>query len=134
MQQGARSFAARGALREVESRAAALARIEQTLVELAQLFNDMSTLVEAQDVQIVDIEQKAVSAEQDMGHGLESTKKAVVSARSARKWRWVCLGIFLVIVIIVGTFFSLLLWLLRSRSAADHTRQSSSCCSKSSCR
>ena len=99
MQQGARSFAARGALREVESRAAALARIKQTLVELAQLFNDMSTLVEAQDVQIIDIEQKATAADNDMEKGLDQTKKAVVSARSARKWRWVCFGIFLVIIL-----------------------------------
>lgn len=42
---GQRSHAARGALREVESRAAELARIEQTLTELAQLFNDVRFVV-----------------------------------------------------------------------------------------
>jgi t-SNARE complex subunit (syntaxin) len=38
---GYRSQAARGALREAQNRAAELARIEQTLIELAQLFSDV---------------------------------------------------------------------------------------------
>ncbi|KAM0754779.1 t-SNARE [Meredithblackwellia eburnea MCA 4105] len=99
---GQRSYAARGALREVESRAAELARIEQTLIELAQLFNDMAMMVEAQDVQIVQIEQQAEVVHKDVEKGLEDTKKAVVSARSARKLRWWCFGIILVILIIVA--------------------------------
>lgn len=39
---GQRSFAARGALKEAESRAKELAKIEETITELAQLFNDVS--------------------------------------------------------------------------------------------
>ncbi|KAL8293113.1 hypothetical protein RQP46_000807 [Phenoliferia psychrophenolica] len=99
---GQRSYAARGALREVESRAAELARIEQTLVELAQLFNDMANLVEAQDVQIMDVEQKAATVQQDVEKGLTATKTAVKSARSARKMRWWCCGITTVILVIIA--------------------------------
>ncbi|KAK4053513.1 hypothetical protein OIV83_001681 [Microbotryomycetes sp. JL201] len=96
-----RSYAARNALREVETRAAELARIEATLTELAQLFNDMSLMVEAQDVQIVAIEKQAAEVNNDMEVGLNHTKAAVVSARNARKWRWVCFWIILVIILIV---------------------------------
>lgn len=98
---GQRSHAARGALREVETRAAELARIEETLVELAQLFNDMAVLVEAQDVAIVQIEQNAVQVEGDMEKGTKDVKRAVVHARSARKMRWWCCGIVSVIIVIV---------------------------------
>lgn len=52
----------------------------------------MAVLVEAQDVQIIAIEQNAVQTNQDMEKGLEHTKAAVVSARSARKMRWWCFG------------------------------------------
>ncbi|KAM0788565.1 hypothetical protein ACM66B_001690 [Microbotryomycetes sp. NB124-2] len=96
-----RSYAAKNALREVETRAAELARIEATLTELAQLFNDMSLMVEAQDVQIVAIEKQAAEVNNDMEVGLNHTKAAVVSARNARKWRWVCFWILLVIILIV---------------------------------
>ncbi|BGO90134.1 hypothetical protein JCM10020v2_001770 [Rhodotorula toruloides] len=96
-----RSHAARGALREVQNRAAELARIEQTIIELAQLFQDMAVMVEAQDVAIVKIEQNAVLAETDMENGLENVQKAVVHARNYRKYRWWCFGFIVVIIIIV---------------------------------
>ncbi|SGY46295.1 BQ5605_C001g00409 [Microbotryum silenes-dioicae] len=99
---GRRGYAARGALREVETRAAALARIESTLVQLAQLFSDMAILVEEQDVQIVAIEAKAAEATHDMEKGLQQTQKAVKSARNARKWRWICFIIILIILIVVA--------------------------------
>ncbi|KAK4703293.1 hypothetical protein P7C70_g2932, partial [Phenoliferia sp. Uapishka_3] len=99
---GQRSYAARGALREAESRAAELSRIEQTLIELAQIFNDMANLVEAQDVQIIAIEQTAATVQKDVEKGLVDTKKAVVSARSARKMRWWCFGVFMVILVVVA--------------------------------
>lgn len=104
-------------MREVESRAAEIQRIEETLTGLAQLFNDvstrsrrgdevltilirqMATLVEAQDVQIVNVEQTAVTAAQDIEKGLDETKQAVVSARGARAKRWWCFGILMVILV-----------------------------------
>ena len=47
-------------------------------------------MVEAQDVQIIAVEKQAAEVNKDMEVGLEHTKAAVVSARNARKWRWVC--------------------------------------------
>ncbi|KAI5476972.1 syntaxin 1B/2/3 [Pseudohyphozyma bogoriensis] len=98
---GQRSYAARGALREVESRAAELARIEQTLVELAQLFNDMAMMVEAQDVVIMQVEQNAVTTATEMEKGVQEVKQAVVHAKSARKKRWWCFGIIVVLLFII---------------------------------
>ncbi|GAA6013834.1 hypothetical protein JCM8202_000830 [Rhodotorula sphaerocarpa] len=92
---------ARGALREVQNRAAELARIEQTLIELAQLFQDMAVIVEAQDVVIADIEQTAVGVSTDMEKGVEQVQTAVGHARNARKWRWLCCGITVLIAVIL---------------------------------
>ncbi|BGP46570.1 hypothetical protein JCM10450v2_002417 [Rhodotorula kratochvilovae] len=96
-----RSHAARGALREVQNRAAELARIEATLIELAQLFQDMAVMVQSQDVAVQKIEQNAVETHQDMETGLGHVKQAVVHARNYRKYRWWCFGIIMIILAII---------------------------------
>lgn len=93
---------AKSAYREVQERHADIQKIERTLTELAQLFNDMSVLVEQQDEQINTIEATAATVEKDVEVGLQYTDKAVDSARAARKKRWICFGIFLVILIIIA--------------------------------
>lgn len=92
----------RAAYREVQERHEDIKRIERTLGELAQLFNDMSILVEQQDEQINVIETQAAGVEVDTEVGLGYTEKAVVSARAARKKRWICAVIILIVLIIVG--------------------------------
>ncbi|KAJ3476281.1 hypothetical protein NLI96_g11267 [Meripilus lineatus] len=93
---------ARSAYREVQERHEDIKRIEKTLTELAQLFNDMSVLVEQQDETINVIETTAAQVEKDTEVGLGYTEKAVDSARAARKKRWICFFIFLVVLIIVA--------------------------------
>jgi len=92
----------RAAYREVQARHEDIKRIERTLGELAQLFNDMSILVEQQDETINNIETTAAAVEKDTEAGLGYTGKAVDSARAARKKRIICFIIFLVILIIVA--------------------------------
>ncbi|KAF9069883.1 t-SNARE [Rhodocollybia butyracea] len=92
----------RAAYREVQERHEDIKRIEKTLGELAQLFNDMSVLVEQQDETIQNIETTAGIVEKDTEAGLNYTEKAVVSARAARKKRWICFIIFLIVLAIVG--------------------------------
>jgi len=94
--------ASRAAYREVQERHEDIKRIEKTLGELAQLFNDMSILVEQQDDTINHIEATAATVEKDTEAGLGYTEKAVVSARAARKKRWICFIICLIILIIIG--------------------------------
>ncbi|GAA5988796.1 hypothetical protein JCM10908_006175 [Rhodotorula pacifica] len=115
---GYRSHAARGALHEVQNRAVELARIEQTLIELAQLFQDMAVMVEAQDVVIVDIEQTAANVSHDMEKGVEQVQVAVKHARNARKMRWICFGIMVIILVIVAVvlFTTLIPPALRARN------------------
>jgi len=92
----------RAAYREVQERHEDIKRIERTMAELAQLFNDMSIMVEQQDETINVIEAQASEVEKDVETGLGYTEKAVTSARSARRKRWICFFIFLLILVIVG--------------------------------
>jgi syntaxin 1B/2/3 len=99
---GERVGQSRAAYREVQERHEDIKRIEKTLGELAQLFNDMSVLVEQQDETIQVIETQAQGVEKDTEVGLGYTEKAVESARAARKKRWICFIICLILLIIVA--------------------------------
>jgi len=92
----------RAAYREVQERHEDIKRIEKTLGELAQLFNDMSVLVEQQEETINVIETQAAAVEKDTEVGLQYTEKAVESARGARRKRWICFWITIVVLIIIG--------------------------------
>jgi len=92
----------RAAYREVQERHQDLQRIEQTIAELAQLFNDMAILVEEQGEQVKAIEATTQNVQVDTEAGLVYTEKAKESAMSARKKRWICFIITLVIVIIIA--------------------------------
>lgn len=92
----------RAAYREVQERHEDIKRIEKTLGELAQLFNDMSVLVEQQEETINTIQTAAAGVEQDTETGLGYTEKAVTSARAARKKRWICFFLTLVILAIIA--------------------------------
>jgi syntaxin 1B/2/3 len=98
----ARYTDSRAAYREVQERHEDIKRIERTIAELAQLFNDMSILVEQQDDTINVIETQAETVMKDTEAGLGHTEKAVDSARAARKKRWICFIIIIVILIIVA--------------------------------
>jgi syntaxin 1B/2/3 len=92
----------RAAYREVQERHADIQKIERTLAELAQLFNDMSILVEQQDETINVIETTAANVEKDTEAGLGHTNAAVKSARAARKKRWICFILTLVILAVIA--------------------------------
>ncbi|KAI0807449.1 t-SNARE [Fomes fomentarius] len=99
----------RVAYREVQDRHHDIQKIEQTLEELAQLFNDMSVLVAQQDEAIDQIQKTAADVEADTHAGLGQTEKAVEHARSARRKRWICFGIFIfviaVLALVLGLYF-----------------------------
>ncbi|CAK7235084.1 hypothetical protein SCUCBS95973_009149 [Sporothrix curviconia] len=93
MMQSDRRGQARAVLSAVQDRHAALQKIEQQMVELAQLFQDMDTLVVQQEAQVMQIEQKAEDAVVDIGKGNEEIAVAVTTAKRTRKKKWICLGI-----------------------------------------
>jgi Syntaxin/SNARE domain len=89
---------ARSALREVQSRHEDIKKIERTITELAQLFNEMNIMIEIQETTIDNIQQKAEETEQHVESGLIATERAVVSARGARRKKWYCIGIIALII------------------------------------
>jgi syntaxin 1B/2/3 len=93
---------ARGALREVQERHEDIKRIERTITELAQLFNEMSILVDEQDDALNVIQEQGAQVETDMQQGLQHTNKAVDSARKARKKRWICFWVIIVLILVIA--------------------------------
>lgn len=93
---------ARTAQRDVQERHEDLKRIERTLTELMQLFNDMATLVVEQEETITAIDTQAIQVEKDTREGHRNLVQAVVHAANARRARWICFCIFLVIFAVVA--------------------------------
>ncbi|CRK39172.1 hypothetical protein BN1723_000709 [Verticillium longisporum] len=103
LMQSSRQGQARAALNAVQDRHAEIQRIEQQMVELAQLFQDMDTLVVQQEAAVAQIEQKGEEVAENLDKGNEEIGVAVDTARKTRKKKWWCLGIcVLIILIIVG--------------------------------
>ncbi|EIW60013.1 t-SNARE [Trametes versicolor FP-101664 SS1] len=97
----------RTAYREVQDRHNDIQKIERTLEELAQLFNDMSVLVAQQDEAIDQINTMAGDVEADTGAGLKETEIAVKHARSARRKRWICFIIAVIVVLVLALVLGL---------------------------
>ncbi|KAG2367528.1 t-SNARE [Suillus spraguei] len=100
----------RAAYREVQERHQDIRRIEQTLGELAQLFNDMATLLSEQEEKIDAIETAAAGVAHDTEGGQKHTETAVKHARSARRKRWICFWLTIIIILAavgigVGVYF-----------------------------
>ena len=93
LMQSDRQGRARAALSAVQDRHAALVKIEQQMVELAQLFQDMDTLVVQQEATIMQIEQKGEEVVENLDKGNEEIGVAVTTARATRRKKWWCLGI-----------------------------------------
>jgi len=90
---------ARTAQRNVQERQEDLRKIERTLGELTQLFDDMATLVIQQDETIDVIDTSAAKVEADTREGHRNIVQAVVHAASARKARWICFFIILAVIV-----------------------------------
>lgn len=93
MMQSDRRGQSRAVLSAVQDRHAALQKIEQQMVELAQLFQDMDTLIIQQEAQVMQIDQKAEEAADNLDKGNEEIAVAVTTAKKTRKKKWICLGI-----------------------------------------
>ncbi|KAI1110337.1 t-SNARE [Nemania sp. NC0429] len=98
-----RTGQASSVLGAVRARHNELQRIEQTLMELASLFQDLAVLVEQQEVPVVQAEQNAENTTKYIDQGNQQVKRGIISARNARKWKWWCLLItILIIAVAVG--------------------------------
>ncbi|KAI9891746.1 MAG: Plasma membrane t-SNARE, secretory vesicle fusion [Vezdaea aestivalis] len=89
------------ALRAVSDRHVAIQKIEQQMIELAQLFQDMETLVVQQEAHVQNIEQKGEEVTENVSKGNEEISGAIEKARSRNRKKWWCLLIVLLIIIVV---------------------------------
>ncbi|KTW31635.1 hypothetical protein T552_00274 [Pneumocystis carinii B80] len=92
---------ARIALQEVQERHQDIKKIEQTIIELAELFNEMNILIEKQDEPLQLISQQAETVYTNIEHGIQHQDKAIENIRSARRKRCYCFGLFILILIAI---------------------------------
>lgn len=92
---------AKTALAEVQQRHQELLKLEKTMAELTQLFNDMEQLVIEQQENVEVIDKQVENAQEDVEQGIGHTNKAVQSARRARKNKIRCLIILAVVIAII---------------------------------
>ncbi|KPV75807.1 uncharacterized protein RHOBADRAFT_43231 [Rhodotorula graminis WP1] len=98
---GTRSAAATAALHEATSRRGELVHIEETLVELAQLMQQVADLVIVQDSTITHIESTPDAVRADLEHGTKQVGLARASAAAARHKRKMCAAFALVLVVVL---------------------------------
>ncbi|KAH9900179.1 t-SNARE [Xylariomycetidae sp. FL2044] len=96
-----RTGQASAVLGAVRARHNELQRIEKTLIELAQMFQDLAVLVEQQEEYVQQAEQNAENTTKYIDDGNAHVKKGIISARNARKWKWWCLLLVIIIIALV---------------------------------
>ncbi|KAJ9141614.1 t-SNARE [Coniochaeta hoffmannii] len=95
-----RTNQARSVLGNVQARHNEIKRIEETMMELANLFQDLDTMVVQQDPIIQNAEHQTEQTNENIGKGTEEVDKGIVHARRARRNKWICLGIVVLIILI----------------------------------
>ncbi|KAL1297887.1 hypothetical protein AAFC00_006407 [Neodothiora populina] len=93
---------AQSTLRNVQQRHDAIQQIEKTMMELAQLFQDLDAIVVQQEPLIQNIEEKAEETNTHMVQANEHLGVATEKARSARRKKWWCLLICIAILVIIA--------------------------------
>ncbi|KAI9739662.1 MAG: nicotinate phosphoribosyltransferase [Cirrosporium novae-zelandiae] len=84
---------AQSALRAVQGRHEAIQKIEQQMIELAQLFQDMEALVVQQEPAVAQIEQRGEEVNENVAKGNIELNGAIEKARARNRKKWWCLGI-----------------------------------------
>lgn len=92
---------AQSTLRSVHQRHEAIQQIERTMEELNQLFQDLDRLIIEQEPMVQEIEKNADQTVDHLRKANEYQDKAIVSARGARRKKFICLGICIAIVLII---------------------------------
>ncbi|KAF2720706.1 t-SNARE [Polychaeton citri CBS 116435] len=104
---------AQSTLANVRQRHDAIQQIEKTMLELSQLFQDLDQMIIEQEPIVENIESKAQETHMNLEMGNVEVEKAIGSARGARKKKWICLGVsilVLIIVVIIIIFATRPLW------------------------
>ncbi|KAA8631587.1 hypothetical protein SMACR_07823 [Sordaria macrospora] len=100
--QSNRVGAAKAVLGNVQARHQELLRVEQSMQELAQLFEYLNTLIVQQGEVIADVVQKTEQVNDNMDKGIQEVDKGVKHARNRRKLKWYCLLVCVLIIIAIA--------------------------------
>ncbi|OEL38065.1 Syntaxin-132 [Dichanthelium oligosanthes] len=88
-------------LQEIQERHDAVKEIEKKLLDLQQIFLDLSVLVEAQGEMLDNIETQVTGAAEHIQTGTNLLQKAKKLQKNTRKWTCIAIIILLIIVLIV---------------------------------
>ncbi|KAF9580403.1 Plasma membrane t-SNARE, secretory vesicle fusion, partial [Lunasporangiospora selenospora] len=99
--QQARGQQALAALSAVQSRQKELQQLQESIVELAQLYSQMEHLISDQDILFQQIEGNVTRAEGDLEKGDKAVGVALVYAIGARHKKWIALGLVILIIAII---------------------------------
>ncbi|KAI1613690.1 syntaxin 1B/2/3/4 [Exophiala viscosa] len=88
--------------RNVSQRHEDIQKIERQMIELAQLFQDLEALVVQQEPAVTQIEQRGEEVTEHVSKANVELDGAVKKARAARRKKWICLGIVVLIIIILA--------------------------------
>lgn len=77
-------------------------KIERTMIELQALMEDLASTIQLQDTQIQQTEQHTEQVKHDTEAGNVQLTKGIEHARRARKMKWWCFGIVVIILVIIA--------------------------------
>ncbi|KAJ9632391.1 hypothetical protein H2203_000796 [Taxawa tesnikishii (nom. ined.)] len=109
-----RSATASTVLGAVRARHNDIQQIERTLIELNKLFEDLAEAVIIQEPQIQAAEQHTENVKQDTEAGNVQLDKGIASARRARKLKWWCFFIVVLICCILALVLGLVFGLKKN--------------------
>ncbi|KAF2484096.1 t-SNARE [Neohortaea acidophila] len=106
-----RSATATTVLGAVRARHNDIQKIETTIIELNRLMEELATTIILQEEPVQAIEQRTDNVRTDMEQGNTQLTQGIKSARRARKLKWWCLGITvlicIIIALVIGLYFGL---------------------------
>lgn len=108
---------AQNTLDAVQERHEDIRRLAKSVQELSVLFEEMQSMLEAQSKVLETIEQSAYETTAQLETGVQYVEKAKQSAISTRKKKWICFGIFVIILIIIAIVIAVEVTKNQNRSA-----------------
>ena len=97
-----RTATANTVLGNVRARHNDIQKIERTMIELQALMEDLASTIQLQDTQIQQTEQHTEQVKHDTEAGNVQLTKGIEHARRARKMKWWCFGIVVLVLIIIA--------------------------------
>lgn len=97
-----RTGQARSVLGNVQARHNEILKIEQQMIQLAELFYDLDTMVVQQEDTIVRAEQQTEQTNVHIGQGTKEIDRGIKHALNTRRNKWICFGIVVLICIIIA--------------------------------